>query len=417
MPLHDSSKRADHVSGLHFPLSGGATSRAAGSCAEFDQAAQLNLVDTALRLARKSGAGYADLRIGSNEEEVIHARERRLERFNSTISKGFGIRVLLHGSWGFASSQTIEEKEIERVVGLAIENAEANRMIQTVPILLEDLPAYQEDWVMPMRIDPFTIPADEKALRLLAINEAALQAGADYCSSTLQLVCERKVFASSRGSRIAQTRVRCHPHFEVTAIDKQSGTFARRASLAAPRGSGWEYVDACDLVSEAGLAAEQAREKLKAKPVAPGRYDLVIDPTNLWLTLHETVGHSTELDRALGWEANFAGTSLVTPEKLDKLQFGTTLMTVMADRSQEGGLATLGFDDDGAWSILRPAQLKIPPPHARRVRPAAAAFWRNKSCPRGTKLVCHRARPWCARTPVSGSDRRRREAWRRACRV
>ena len=117
---------------------------------------------------------------------MTHARERRLERFNSTISAGFGIRVLLDGSWGFASSQTIEEKEIERVVGLAIENAEANRMIQTVPILLEDLPAYQEDWVMPMRIDPFTIPADEKASRLLAINDAALQAGADYCSSTLR---------------------------------------------------------------------------------------------------------------------------------------------------------------------------------------------------------------------------------------
>jgi TldD protein len=141
--------------------------------------------------------------------------------------------------------------------------------------------------------------------------------------------------------------VRCHPQFEVTTVDKQSGRFASRASLAAPRGSGWEYVDACDLVSEASLAADQAREKLKAKPVAPGTYDLVIDPTNLWLTLHETVGHSTELDRALGWEANFAGTSFVTPEKLDKLEFGTTLMTVMADLSQEGGLATVGFDDDG----------------------------------------------------------------------
>jgi len=193
MPLQNSSKRADHVSGLHFPLAGGTTNRAAGSCADFDQAAQLNLADTALRLARKSGAGYADLRIGCNEET-------------------------------------------ERVVGLAIENAEANRMIQTVPILLEDLPAYQEDWVMPMRIDPFTIPADEKASRLLAINDAALQEGADYCSSTLQLVCERKVFASSRGSRIAQTRVPFHPHFEVTTVDKQSGTFAHRASLAAQRG-------------------------------------------------------------------------------------------------------------------------------------------------------------------------------------
>lgn len=350
MPLHDSSKRADHVSGLHFPLVGGMTSRAAGSCAEFDRTTQLNLADTALRLARNSGAGYVDFRIGCNEEEAVHARERRLERFNSTISAGFGIRVLLDGSWGFASSQTIEEKEIERVVDLAIENAEANRIFQTVPILLEDLPAYQEDWVMPMRIDPFTIPADEKASRLLAINELALREGADYCSSTFQLAREKKFFASSRGSHIMQTRVRCHSQFEVTAIDKQSGKFASRASLAAPRGSGWEYVDACDLVSEAELAAEQAREKLKATPVAPGRYDLVIDPTNLWLTLHETVGYSTELDRALGWEANFAGTSLVTPENLDKLQFGTPLMTVMADRSQEGGLATIGYDDDGVCS-------------------------------------------------------------------
>jgi TldD protein len=346
MPLQDSSKRADLLSGLRFPLASGAASAAAAS-AEFDRAAQLNFADAALHLARNSGAEYADLRIGCNEEETIHARERRLERFSSTLSAGFGIRVLMHGSWGFASSQTIDEKEIARIVGLAIENAEANRRIQTVPILLEDIPTYQDEWVMPLKIDPFTVPADEKASKVLAVNEAALEVGADYCSSTLHLAREEKFFVSSRGSHIAQIRVRCHPHFEVTAVDKHSGRFASRASLAAPRGSGWEFVDACDLVSEARLAAEQAREKLKAKPVAPGRYDLVIAPTNLWLTLHETVGHSTELDRALGWEANFAGTSLITPEKLDKLQFGATLMTVMADRSQEGGLATVGFDDDG----------------------------------------------------------------------
>ena len=271
MPLHDSSKRADHVSGLHFPLVGGMTSRAAGSCAEFDRTTQLNLADTALRLARNSGAGYVDFRIGCNEEEAVHARERRLERFNSTISAGFGIRVLLDGSWGFASSQTIEEKEIERVVDLAIENAEANRIFQTVPILLEDLPAYQEDWVMPMRIDPFTIPADEKASRLLAINESALREGADYCSSTFQLAREKKFFASSRGSHIMQTRVRCHSQFEVTAIDKQSGKFASRASLAAPRGSGWEYVDACDLVSEAGTRGRAGKREAEGHTRSAGQ--------------------------------------------------------------------------------------------------------------------------------------------------
>jgi TldD protein len=311
----------------------------------------------ALGLARRLGAGYVDLRIGCDEEEVIHARERRLERFNSTISAGFGIRVLLHGSWGFASSESIDEMEIERVVGLAIENAEANRLIQAVSIVLEDVPAYREDWVMPMRIDPFTIPADEKASRLLAINEAALRAGADYCSSTLRIAREEKLFASSLGSRIVQARVRCHPHFEVTAVDKQSGRFASRASLAAPRGSGWEYVDACDLASEAGVAADQAREKLKAKPVAPGRYDLVIDPTNLWLTLHETVGHSTELDRALGWEADYAGTSFLTPDKTGKFQFGSEVVNFFADRTQPQGLATVGYDDDGVpaqrWYLIR----------------------------------------------------------------
>ena len=202
-----------------------------------------------------------------------------------------------------------------------------------------------------MRIDPFAVPAHEKGSRLLAINEAALKAGADYCTSSMNFVREEKSFASSRGSRISQTRVRSFPQFEVTAIDKQSGQFATRASLAAPRGSGWDYVEAYDFAAEAALAAEQARQKLKAKPVAPGRYDLVIDPTNLWLTIHESVGHATELDRALGWEANYAGTSFVTPNQLGTLKFGSPLMNVTADRSQEGGLATVGYDDDGVRSV------------------------------------------------------------------
>src|SRR5262249_36484228 len=130
-------------------------------------------------------------------------------------------------------------------------------------------------------------------------------------------------------------------------VNTSTGRFAGRSSLAAPRAAGWEYVTRLRLDVEAAEAAAHAREKLKAKRGLPGIYDLVIDATNIWLTLHETVGHATELDRALGWEANMAGTSFVTPDQRGKLKFGSSLMNVVADRSQEGGLATIAYDDDG----------------------------------------------------------------------
>src|SRR5262249_21622478 len=144
-----------------------------------------------------------------------------------------------------------------------------------------------------------------------------------------------------------QVRVRTGPGFEVTIIDKATGRFATRASLAAPRGSAYEYVESCDLTAEAARASEEAKMKLAAKPVQPGKKDLVIHPTNLWLTIHESIGHPTELDRALGYEANFAGTSFVTTDKLGRLKYGSDFINVVGDRTQPGGLATVGFDDDG----------------------------------------------------------------------
>jgi TldD protein len=316
-----------------------------------DPAARLKLADMALDLARHAGASYADVRIGRTEQEFLRARDRRLEELTSNLTVGFGVRVLHDGSWGFAGSELVEEAEIRRVVGLATENAKAARLIQRVPVILENVPAYREDWRTPFRIDPFSIATDVKASRLLATNEAALTAGANYCSSLMLFVREEKLFASGRGSQITQMRVRGYPRFEVTAIDRQSGRFASRASLAAPRGEGWEYVERYDFLAEAALAAQEVQQKLKAKPVGPGKHDLVIDPTNLWLTIHESIGHPTELDRALGWEANFAGTSFMTPDKLGTFQYGSPMMTVIADRSQAGGLSTVGYDDDGVRSI------------------------------------------------------------------
>ncbi len=331
----------------HFAFPHDACAATPEAFGKFDRIAQLNLADMALRLAKQSGAAYADVRVGRTEDEYIYAREERLEGFSSIFRLGFGVRVLLDGSWGFAGSTLLSDAEAARIVSLAIENAKAARLIQATPIVIEEVPAYQEDWTMPMRVDPFTISVEEKSRKLLAINAAAQKAGADYVSSMLRIVREEKLFASTRGSRIGQTRTRILPYFDVTAVDKQSGKFATRSSLAAPRGAGWEYITGYDFLGEAALAADQARQKIAAKPAVPGQYDLVIDPSNLYLTIHESIGHSTELDRALGWEANYAGTSFVTPDKLGKLKFGNPLMTIMADRSQEGGLSTIGFDDDG----------------------------------------------------------------------
>jgi TldD protein len=251
------------------------------------------------------------------------------------------------GTWGFAASNQVTASQVRRMTEHAVRIAKANQAIQRNKVELETVSAHEAAWSMPMKIDPFAVPTEEKVKTLLAVNAAAMKAGASFCTSFLLFVKEEKFFVSSVGSWLHQVRVRTFPRFEVTMINKDTGRFATRDSLAAPRGSGYEYVAECNLVSEAAKAAEEARMKLKAKPVTPGRKDLVIHPTNLWLTIHESVGHPTELDRALGYEANFAGTSFVTTDKLGRLKYGSDLINIVGDRTQPGGLATVGFDDDG----------------------------------------------------------------------
>jgi TldD protein len=319
---------------------------------QLDRELLLGLADLALTLARRAGASYADIRIGETKREFIQAKDDRLQDFAERSTLGFGLRLLLDGSWGFCGATRMDEATLRDAVAQALDHARAVKAIQPQPIQLEELSACEAEWIMPMGVDPFSIAAHEKADWLLSVNRAALDSGANYATASLSTAREERLFASSLGSRIFQSRTRVHPQFEVTAIDKSSGRFATRESLAPARGAGWDYVLSCGLIEEAARAAEQAREKLQAKPVAPGVRDVVIDPTNLWLTIHETVGHSTELDRALGWEANFAGTSFVKPHMLGELQFGSELMTIVADRSQEGGLSTIRFDDDGAPSEL-----------------------------------------------------------------
>jgi TldD protein len=316
------------------------------------------LAGIALDVAKKLGATYADIRINRYRFEAISTRERQVQDVARNQSFGFGVRVLLRGAWGFAASREVTEAEIRRATEQAIEVARANSAYQRRPIELVPVERIETSWRSRFERDPFDVPLDEKIAFLLAVNERALSVrGVNFVNSSMSFVNEQKYLATSDGCRIEQYLIRSFPNFTVTAVDPSRGDFQQRSALGGPQGMGYEYVTGQDWKAEAEQAGHEAIEKLKAKPVEPGRYDLILHPTHLWLTIHESVGHSTELDRSLGWEANFAGTSFLRPEMAGKFRFGSPLVNLVADRTQPAGLATVGYDDEGVpgqrWHLVK----------------------------------------------------------------
>ncbi|TAK53994.1 MAG: TldD/PmbA family protein, partial [Bacteroidetes bacterium] len=230
--------------------------------------------------------------------------------------------------------------------------------IQKEPVQLAKVPAYQDIWKTPIEQEPFTVPIADKVALLLRINEEALKVkGTSFCSSRMNMAKEHKFFASTEGSYIEQELIRMWPSFTVTSVNKETGKFESRNSYTEPIGKGYECVDETFLLNDVRMAAEDAVAKHSAKSVEPGKRDLILHPTNLWLTIHESVGHPTELDRALGYEANYAGTSFLTTDKLNKEQFGSSIVNLIADKTQPDALATCGYDDDGVktseWHLIK----------------------------------------------------------------
>lgn len=316
------------------------------------------LADAALSTAKKMGASYADIRINKYRVESMSTRERQVTSVAKGQNYGFGVRVLYKGTWGFAASPLVTSDEVVRVTKEAFEIARANSMFQNKPVVLVDAPKQVGKWKTNFKKDPFDVPVNEKTDFLLKLNEAALATnGVSFVNSSMAWVNEQKYIATTDGTRVEQYLIRGVPGFSVTAIDRAKGDFATRNSLAQAMGKGWEYTTEYDWIGEAKQAGEEAVMKLTAKPIEPGKYDLILHPSHLFLTIHESVGHSTELDRALLWEANYAGTSFLTPKDTNKLQFGSKIVNFYADRNQDGGLATTGWDDEGVkaqkWDIVR----------------------------------------------------------------
>lgn len=306
----------------------------------------------ALEAAKAAGASYADVRIGRNRSQSVATRERRVTGANESETFGCGVRVLVDGAWGFAASRELTREEVTRIARSAAEQARANRRATRRPVTLAPVePVADGRWQSPVEIDPFKVPIEDKIDLLLRANAAALAVpGARFVNSSLAFFLQEKTYASTDDVFTVQHVYRCLPQMTVTAVDPQAGDFQTRNSAEiAPMGLGYEWVTRADLVGNAPRWAEEAVQKLSAKPVEAGSYDLVLDPHHLFLTIHESIAHPTELDRVLGYEANYAGTSFAAPPEavLGTLKYGPEFMNVQGDRSQPGSLSACGWDDDG----------------------------------------------------------------------
>jgi TldD protein len=336
------------------------------------------LADVALNTARSGGATYADVRIGRYLNQFIVTREDKVQNVVNTESFGSGIRVIADGTWGFASTNDVTPDGIAKAARKAVAIAKANAKVQRDPVKLVPVQGYGEQtYKTPIIKNAFEVPIKDKADLLLKANAKAMEKGANYINNILFLVNEQKYFASTEGSYIDQDVHRTWPFFTVTVVDSKSGQFKERDSFSAPVGMGYEYLDgkaedkvqgpgdiilynrSYDMVEDATMAAEQARQIIQAKSVEPGKYDLVLEPSHLWLTIHESVGHPLELDRVLGYEANYAGTSFATLDKWKSKAFnyGSKQVTLFADKTQTGSLGAVGYDDEGVktrrWDLVK----------------------------------------------------------------
>jgi TldD protein len=316
------------------------------------------LADISLNTAHKLGVTYADIRINRYRNEFIATREQQVQNVSRGQNFGFGVRVLYKGTWGFASSRSVTPEDVRRITQQAVEIARANSAYQRKRISMVPVEKVVTTWKNAYEKDPFAVSIDDKIQFLLSLNESAMKTpGVSFVNSTMGFVNEQKFYASTDGSRIEQYIIRVDPSFTVTAVNRANGDFQSRSSLGGPQGMGYEYMEKHDWKKEAQQAGEEAVMKLKAKAVEPGKYDLVLHPSHLWLTIHESVGHPTELDRSLWMEANYAGTSFLTPDKIGTLQFASKIMNFVADRTQPAGLATVGYDDEGVpgqrWHLIK----------------------------------------------------------------
>ena len=318
------------------------------------------LADAALTAA--SGCQAAELRVERIRSQTVRLHDAQPETTADDTDFGMGVRVVVDGAVGFAASVDVRPDEAATLVRRAKEMADVTSRAGGGLVELAPEPSHGEvTWTSAFAVDPSTVPMAEK-IALLAEWSRRLdeQSVVAHSSASLRAVSEQTYLADLNGTRATQHRVRLQTQLEALALSDTG--FETMRTIAPPVGRGWEYLAGpvsagnWDWDAELAQLPELLAEKLAAPSVESGTYDLVVDPSNLWLTIHESIGHATELDRALGYEAAYAGTSFATPDKLGSLKYGSGVMHVTGDRTIEHGLATIGYDDEGvagqSWDLI-----------------------------------------------------------------
>ena len=325
------------------------------------------LASTALERAADLGAQHADFRAERILAQQIVLSDRQPETLVDADTLGLAVRVVVDGTWGFAATVDMTPDAAARAAAEAVQVARVAAAINSERIELAGEPAHGDvTWVSAYQVDPFEVTLADKVELLTQWSSGLLASERiDHVDAMLLQVRECKYYSDGATTTLQQ-RVRVAPKLTCVAIEPD-GRFDTMRTLAPPAGRGLEYLGgspwsaadadgAWDFPAELAAMPGLLAEKLAAPSIEAGRYDLVIDPSNLWLTIHESVGHATELDRALGYEAAFAGTSFATPDKLGTLRYGSPLMHITGDRTTEHGLSSVGYDDEGvaaqSWDLV-----------------------------------------------------------------
>ena len=306
----------------------------------------------ALDAAVRRGISYADARLIETEERHVSTKNGKISELATAVSMGVGIRVLDRGSWGFAATDDLTPAGIEAAAELAVEIARASAIAKKHDVVLAPEKTYDVQWTSPIRIDPFSISVDQNLALALSIDkELRRNPGVTLAESSFVFTRQRQIFASSEGSVIDQTRYTSGAGFAAYSfrgdeIQKRSypNSFGGQHQL-----KGYELVEELKLLENAPRVAEEVVALHSADQCPEGRFDLILDSSQLGLQIHESIGHPIELDRVLGTEANFAGMSFLTLDNLNCLQYGSPIVNVVCDaRLEHGpGLGTFAFDDEG----------------------------------------------------------------------
>lgn len=310
----------------------------------------LDVAKEAIEAARRAGAHYADARFVREDSESITVRNQEMEGIDRATSKGLGVRVLVDGYWGFAATARTEPAEIARTAGLAVEIARAAARLPREPVKLTEVEPATGTWASPLQNDPFNVSLEEKvALLMEATRRMQEVEGLAFAEGGIDLYRVRTAFASSEGSAIEQTVVHSGAGLDATAISE--GELQRRSYPNSFRGhiaaAGWEHIAKLGLVEEAERTATEAVELLSAKDCPSEVTSLVLDSGQMELQVHESIGHAVELDRVLGMEESYAGSSFVSPDDRGRLQYASELVSITADATIPGGLGSFGWDDEG----------------------------------------------------------------------